>query len=101
MAGDVAQDAAIARALEEPVGARIVVEGMGAQPHRVDHLADGALGDQIAGLDGGAHLEMLGIEHAIDAPGLALHPPDLVELGKAGHARLVGEHILAVAHGGD
>jgi len=32
---------------------------MGSQADGVDHLADGALGNEIAGLDGGRDLEML------------------------------------------
>ncbi|MNT68709.1 hypothetical protein D3C72_2069630 [compost metagenome] len=44
---------------------------------------------------------MLGIEHRIDAAGLLLHALELLELGEGGHARLVGQHVLAMLHGGN
>gem|GEM_PF-4512530 len=43
---------------------------------------------------------MLGIEHGENAASFLLHALDLVKLGKRRHARLVGQYVLAVAHGG-
>ena len=64
----------------------------------LDHLADGALLDQLAGMDRGAHFQPLGIEDGVDAPGLRdglAHQRQILERGDAG---LVGQEILARFH---
>jgi hypothetical protein len=98
VAGDIAEDPAIALAGEEPVRPLVVADGMGAQAHRVDDLADGALRDEVAGFHRGTHFEMFGIEHAIDAAGFLLDALDFFQLGEGRHARFVGQDILAVLH---
>ena len=53
---------------------------------------------QFPRLDGGARLEPFGKADRIDAPGLFLHLPHLIELRERRHARLVGHHVLAETH---
>ncbi len=99
--GDVGQDAAIAGPLEEPVRPRLGVEAVRPEPDGVDHLADRPGLHQLARLHGRPGLEMLGVADRVDPAGLGLHPPHLGQLLQRGHARLVGEIVLAGLHHGD
>ncbi|MCY1558025.1 hypothetical protein D9M68_949240 [compost metagenome] len=63
VAGDIAENAAIAIAGEKPVRTIVEAQRVRAETHGVDHLANGALGNEIARFDGGRHFKMLGIEH--------------------------------------
>ena len=100
VAGDVAEDAAVARALEEPGRALVVADSVGAEAGGVDDLADGAGLDQFARLHRAARFVVLGIEHGEDAAGLGLHVPERAQFVERDHARLVGHHVLAMPHGG-
>ena len=67
----------------------------------LNHLADGALLDQFAGVNGGLHLQQLAVHDGVDPLGLGdglAHFGQLLERGDAG---LVGEIVLAVLHGAD
>jgi hypothetical protein len=74
------------------------MDAVGAQAHRLHHVADGAGLHQSARLHRGAVLEPLGIADGIDAPGLGLHPLHLGQLLERGDAWLVRHIVLAVAH---
>jgi len=64
----------------------------------LDHLADGALRDQIAGMDRGTDLEPLGIHDRKLPPRLLHRAADVGKLLEAGDRRLVAEKILARTH---
>src|SRR5687767_11036231 len=101
MRADVAEDTAVALAVEEPRGALVVVELVGAEADSVDDFTDAALADKLAGADGRARLEVLGVADRVDAAGFLLDATELVELAQARHPGLVAHDVLAVAHAGD
>ena len=68
---------------------------------RLDHAADRAGLDQLAGPDRRAVLESLAVHDRVDAARLRLHAPHLGELLERGDARLVGHVVLAVLHHAD
>ena len=95
---DVADDAAVALAIEEPRRTRLRVHAMRPEPDGLDDAADRAGVDQLAGLDGRPVLVALAVEDRVDAPGLGLDAAHLGQLLERRHARLVGHEVLAVAH---
>ena len=95
--GDVGQDAAVARALEEPGRRGWLRRRCGPRP-MVCITSPIAPARPARRRDGGGHLEVLGVEDREDAAGLGLDPPQLGELVQRRHARLVEHHVLAVAH---
>ncbi len=86
--GDVAQDAAVALALEEPVRPRVVAQRVRAEAHGLHDAADRAFGDEATRLFGGAVLEALGEADREDAPGLGLHALHLGEFVEADDSRV-------------
>lgn len=101
MRGDIDEDAAIALPLKKPCGTGRSAHAVRAEAGGRDDLADRACRHQFAGLYRRTVFEMLGIENGEDPPGFLLHPADFRQLIERRHARLVGHHILAGAHGGN
>ena len=94
----VAQDAAITFALEEPVWARVVAQGVRPQAHGLHHAANRACSHQLAGFFGGAVLKPFRKAHRENAPGLGLNLLDGGQLIQGDDTRFVDHDVLAVAH---
>ena len=109
MGADVAEDAAVLVGIPEPLWPRRSAAGVAATLHDLvgrnvdglNHLADGALLDELAGVDGRLDLQQFAIEDGVDAAGFGDGFADFGELPEGRHARLVGEKVLAVLHGAD
>jgi len=102
MAADVADDAAVAFLLEEPVGARGGrAEAVGAEAGDVDDAADQAEVDEVAGEDGGFGVEAFGVGHHVLAPGRRGGGARFGELVERGEGTLVREVVLAGPHDAD
>ena len=87
--------------LQNQSGRGVVADPVRPEADRLQHAADRAGLDQLAGGDGGGLRVVLGIEDREDAAGLGLHAAQLGELVERRRARLVEHHVLAVAHGAD
>src|SRR5262245_65621778 len=96
MRPDVAEDAAVALALEEPRGPGLRIHTMRPEPDGLDHLANGAGLHQLACLDRRLVLVPFAVQDRVDPLRLRLHAADLLELLERGHARLVDHGVLAV-----
>ena len=109
MRADVAEDAAVLLGIPEPVGPAGAAAGVavllgdlvGRDVDGLDHLADGALLDQFAGVDRGLHFEALAVHDGVDALGFGDGLADFGKLLERGDAGLVGEKVLAVLHHAD
>ncbi len=99
--GDVGEDAAVGRGVEEPVGARGGVQAVRAEARDVDDAADGSGLDQPGGGSGRRHLEPLREIDGPDAPGFRDCLAQAAQFVAGQAAGLVDHHVLAVAHGGD
>ena len=98
MARDVGEDAARELRVEEPCRADRAVEAVRAKPDGLDHAADRAVGDELAGDFGGGRDQPLREADREDAARLLHDAPHLVERDARDYARLVNQDILAVAH---
>ncbi len=98
VAADVAEDAAVLGALEEPLGATGGAQAVGAEAEDLDHASDGVLMDQSAGVNGALDVEALAIINGIFFPGAGDSGAGLIELIEGGEGGLVGEVILAGFH---
>ncbi len=95
---DVAEDAAVALALEEPRRTRLEVGPVRSQADRLHDAADRPRLHQLAGLDRGAVLEPLAVHDRVDALGLGLDLAHFGQLLERRDARLVDQVVLAVLH---
>ena len=66
---------------------------------RLDDLADGPGLHQLAGLDGGLHLQPFAVHDGVDLLGFGDGLADRGEIFERGDAGLVAEEVLAVLHG--
>ena len=98
MRADVAEDAAEALAVEEPVRAGLEVLLVRAEADGLDHAADRAVGDQLGGARDGGNLEAFGKIDGPDAAGSARAFLDGVELFEGGAAGFVDHDVLAGLH---
>jgi len=95
---DVADDAAVAIAVEEPLWARFRVHAMRPEPHGLDDFTDGPCLDQFSGLDGRRILEPLAVHDRVDATSFFLYAAHLSELFQRNNARLIRHVVFAVTH---
>ena len=100
MRGQVAENPAVALALEEPRGAILRIHPMRREADSLNHPADGARTHQLAGLRDRLALVTFD-EDGIDAFRLRLHAAKLRELFERRRAGLVDHEVLAVAHDRD
>ena len=71
MAADVHQNAAVLFLVPEPLRATRRPQPMWSQPDDLQHAADGAVANQVSGMDGRFDMQSLGVVNGKDAPGLA------------------------------
>ena len=69
VAADVAEDAAVARPLEEPRGTTGLAEPVRRKTHHLKHAADRAAVNEVAGDDGALHVKPLAIINHVFAAG--------------------------------
>ena len=98
MRGDVAEDAAVALALEEPRRPRFEVGPVRSHADRLHDTADRPRLHQLTSFDRGAVLEPLAVHDRVDALGRGLNLAHLGELVERRDPRLVDHVVLAVLH---
>ena len=98
---DVAEDAAVARAFEEPGRPRLGFMRCGPRPTVWMTPPIAPAFTSSPGLHGGPVLEPLAVHDRVDALRLRLHATNLRQLLERRDARLVGHVVLAVLHHAD
>src|SRR4051812_47915792 len=98
MRTDVAQNAAGASGIPEPVGSLGRVQAMRTESHGVDHLANRAGAHEFTSAYSGGVFQALAVLDRIDTLGLRLHVAHVRQLRARENARFVGEEVLAVFH---
>ena len=95
---DVAEDAAVRLAVEEPGGPAGARHAVRARAQHLHDPADGPVCDELPGEHGALHVQPLAeVDHVLPA-GCARLGARLRELVEGGDRRLVGEVVLAVLH---
>ncbi len=95
MRGEVHQDAAGGGGIEEPIGAPLQVERVGARTDHVHHLTDRPRAGQANRLGCGPVGEPLGKEHGPAPPGSLDGVGDAFQVVDGGDAGLDAQHMLA------
>ena len=98
MRADVTQDTAVFLPLEEPRRTARRTQTVRAEADDLDHPADGALFDELAGVHGTFHMQALAVIHHVFLSGFGGFFLCAVQLFQRGERRLIGKVILAGVH---